>query len=184
MADRHRLLCPRCRRRPALRRPPPLWRPRSGLLTDDIGFGNFAPSCWSAGNPFTFVPLKNLNAVRRATPDLGQFTSAFSEPAHQMLFVFTNTTAEPGHDFHARMFAPSFGVIEDPATGSAAAAFAGVLHRFGGLQDGSHAVAIEQGYEMGRPSLIRLALTLERGTLTAASVGGDAVIVTEGTIEA
>ncbi len=61
---------------------------------------------------------------------------------------------EKGHDFHARMFAPRIGITEDPATGSAAAAFAGLLGRFGGYGDGEHRVAIEQGYEMGRPSLI------------------------------
>jgi trans-2,3-dihydro-3-hydroxyanthranilate isomerase len=82
------------------------------------------------------------------------------------------------------MFAPSYGVPEDPATGSAAAAFAGVLTRFAGLKDGRHEFAIEQGYEMGRPSLIRLGLTLAGGRLAAGSVGGGAVTVTEGTIEA
>ncbi len=155
-----------------------------GLSVDDIGFGNFVPSCWSAGIAFTFAPLRTLDAVRRATPDLAQFAAALRGPAHRAVFAFTNETAGAGRDFHARMFAPSFGIVEDPATGSAAAAFAGVLTRFGGLKDGSHEIAIEQGYEMGRPSLIRLGLTLAGGTLTAASVGGAAVVVTEGTIEA
>ncbi len=152
-----------------------------GLAANDIGLGDFAPSCWSAGVPFTFVPLKNLDAVRRAKPDLARF-AALNEP--QSVFAFSNETAERGHDFHARMFAPSFGVIEDPATGSAAAAFAGALCRFANLRDGSHAFTIEQGYEMGRPSLIHLNLTLAGGALAAASVGGHAVVVSNGTIEA
>jgi trans-2,3-dihydro-3-hydroxyanthranilate isomerase len=59
-----------------------------------------------------------------------------------------------------------------------------VLARCAGLKDGEHSVAIEQGYEMGRPSVMRLGLTLKGGVLSAGSVGGDAVIVTEGTIEA
>jgi trans-2,3-dihydro-3-hydroxyanthranilate isomerase len=151
-----------------------------GLAVGEIGFGDFAPCCWSAGVPYTFVPLKSLDAVRRAKPDLARF-AALDGP--QSVFVFTSETAEPGHHFHARMFAPSFGIIEDPATGSAAAAFAGVLARFGGLKDGSHAIAIEQGYEMGRPSLMHLSLTLAGGALTAASIGGNAVVVSEGTIE-
>ena len=112
-----------------------------GLTDDDIGFGNFAPSCWSAGIAFAFVPLKNLDAVRRAKPDLVRF-AAFDCPR---VFVFANETAEPGHDFHARMFAPSFGIGEDPATGSAAAAFAGVLHRFAGLKDGIHGLRDRAG---------------------------------------
>ena len=81
--------------------------------------------------------------------------------------MFCRETVEAGHDFHARMFAPAMGVTEDPATGSAAAAFAGVLARFGGLADGAHSVTIEQGYEMGRPSLIASSLTMQGGTLTA-----------------
>jgi trans-2,3-dihydro-3-hydroxyanthranilate isomerase len=80
------------------------------------------------------------------------------------------------------MFAPSMGIREDPATGSAAAAFAGlVASRWG---DGNHTIAIEQGYEMGRPSLIRVAAVVSAGRLRSASIGGDAVLVTEGTIEA
>jgi trans-2,3-dihydro-3-hydroxyanthranilate isomerase len=74
------------------------------------------------------------------------------------------------------------GVPEDPATGSAAAAFAGLLAPH--LSDGTHPVTIEQGYEMGRPSLIRLAMTTLGGKPVAATIGGDAVLVTEGTIEA
>ena len=100
------------------------------------------------------------------------------------VYVFCDETAEPGHAFHARMFAPRLGIPEDPATGAAAAAFAGVLAARGGLADGEHAMTIEQGYEMGRPSLIRLRLLIAAGQLVSASVGGDAVIVTQGTIEA
>jgi trans-2,3-dihydro-3-hydroxyanthranilate isomerase len=80
------------------------------------------------------------------------------------------------------MFAPGMGVPEDPATGSAAAAFAGLLASH--LSDGAHPVTIEQGYEMGRPSLMRLVAVVEAGRLLSASIGGDAVVVTEGTIEA
>ncbi len=82
------------------------------------------------------------------------------------------------------MFAPSFGIIEDPATGSAAAAFAGVVARCERLPDGEHDFAIEQGYEMGRPSLIELSISIKHGELTSAAIAGDAVVVAEGTIEA
>ncbi len=155
-----------------------------GLAVDDIGFGGFTPSCRSTGLGFTFVPLKSLDAVRRAQPDLARFASALTAPAHNAVYIFSTETAEPAHDFHARMFAPAFGIVEDPATGSAAAAFAGVLTRFAGLTDGEHAFVIEQGYEMGRPSLIRLGLTVAGGGLRAATIGGGAVRVSEGTIEA
>jgi trans-2,3-dihydro-3-hydroxyanthranilate isomerase len=153
-----------------------------GLTPDEIGFDDLEPSCWSAGNPFLFVPLRGLEAARKAVPDLGRFAAL---PADQSaMFVFTRETIEKDSDFHARMFAPRMGIIEDPATGSAAAAFAGLLGRFGGYGDGEHTVDIEQGYEMGRPSLIRLGMTIVAGQFTAVTVGGSAVIVAEGTIEA
>jgi trans-2,3-dihydro-3-hydroxyanthranilate isomerase len=148
------------------------------LVPEDIGEG--LPARWSAGLPLTFVPIVSLAAIARCRPDLARFDAAFGAGA--AVYVFCNETAEAGHHFHARMFAPAMGVPEDPATGSAAAAFVGVLARR--LSDGSHAITIEQGYEMGRPSLIYLTAEVAAGRLVSASVGGDAVIVTEGTIEA
>jgi trans-2,3-dihydro-3-hydroxyanthranilate isomerase len=137
------------------------------------------PARGSAGIPFTFVPVGGLAAMARCRPDPAQFDAAFPDGA---VYVFCSETAEAGHQFHARMFAPSMGIREDPATGSAAAAFAGlVASRWG---DGNHTIAIEQGYEMGRPSLIRVAAVVSGGRLRSASIGGDAVLVTEGTIEA
>jgi len=88
-----------------------------------------------------------------------------------------------GNHIHARMFAPSMGMFEDPATGSAAAVLAGYLAVHGGYGDGEHVVRIEQGIEMGRPSLMELTIRLEDGRLSGAAIGGDAVIVSEGTIE-
>jgi trans-2,3-dihydro-3-hydroxyanthranilate isomerase len=81
------------------------------------------------------------------------------------------------------MFAPQFGIIEDPATGSAAAAFAGVAKEFEAPEDGVHTITIEQGFEMSRPSLIHLTMDISRGKLTAGEIGGSAIIVAQGTIE-
>ena len=80
-------------------------------------------------------------------------------------FLYCRQTVHTTSAFHARMFAPDIGIAEDPATGSAAAAFAGVVHRFDALPDGLHKRTIEQGYEMGRPSLIELSLEVEGGKL-------------------
>ena len=107
------------------------------LAPSDIGEGR--PARWSAGLPFTFVPIASLSAMARCRPDLAKFDAAFG--AGGAVYVFCNETVEPGHHFHARMFAPGMGVSEDPATGSAAAAFAGLLARR--LSDGTHALVIE-----------------------------------------
>ena len=78
------------------------------------------------------------------------------------------------------MFAGGWGLVEDPATGSAAAAFAAVVMAFDKPGDGERMLLIEQGFEMGRPSLISLGLEVEGGVLRAATIGGAAVIVSEG----
>lgn len=155
-----------------------------GLQPEDIGCENFALENWSAGNPFSFVPLRGLDAIGRAQPELSKWNDAFGTGDPVGVFLFCRETVDPSHAFHARMFAPRAGVPEDPATGSAVAAFAGMIAAAGKLGDGEHLFVIEQGYEMGRPSLLRLGLTMRGSTLIGATVGGDAVIVTEGTIEA
>jgi trans-2,3-dihydro-3-hydroxyanthranilate isomerase len=153
------------------------------LTLDDFGCENFVAGNWSAGNAFTFVPVRGRDAVERSQPDPTKWDQAFGPDDPSGVFVYCRETAERGHHFHARMFAPRLGVREDPATGSAAAAFAGVIARFLRPADGEHEFVIEQGFAMGRPSLIRLFLTLHGGQLVGAMVGGEAVVVTEGTIE-
>jgi trans-2,3-dihydro-3-hydroxyanthranilate isomerase len=81
------------------------------------------------------------------------------------------------------MFAPVMGIPEDPATGSAVVAFAGVVQRFDALPDGTHKRLIEQGHEMGRPSLITLSLEVAAGRLGAVRIGGHVVRVAEGRLE-
>jgi trans-2,3-dihydro-3-hydroxyanthranilate isomerase len=152
------------------------------LTPADIGFGAFRPSRWSVGNAFTFVPVSGLAAIKRCRPEPGAFGAAFGEPG--MAYVFSAETVTPGHHFHVRMFAPTAGIPEDPATGSGAAALPGVIARFAPPGDGSHVILIEQGYEMGRPSLIEVAFAVSGGTLGAVSIGGEAVTVTSGTIDA
>jgi trans-2,3-dihydro-3-hydroxyanthranilate isomerase len=155
-----------------------------GLDPGDLGFGDFSPAAWSAGNPMSFVPVRSLTAIARARPDPARFERVFAIDGRAVAYLYCGEAAERGHDFHARMFAPALGVPEDPATGSAAAAFAGLLATQGRYADGDHTVTIEQGYEMGRPSLMELSFTMRGGALAAASVGGGAVVVTEGMIEA
>ena len=155
-----------------------------GIDIADIGVEGMRPSRWSAGAPYSLVPLRDLAAVGRCTVNPVAWKKAFGFDLHAAAYVFCRETAQGDHAFHTRMFAPSAGISEDPATGSAAAAFAGYLAAHGGYKDGEHLVRIEQGYEMGRPSLIELTLKVGGGKLSAASIGGSAVLVMEGAIEA
>ncbi len=154
-----------------------------GLSEGDIG-GNYSPARWSAGVAYTFVPVRTYDAVARARPEPATFEKVFGIGGPAMVYVMSSETADPKHHLHARMFAPANGIAEDPATGSAVAAFAGLhaAHRKPG--DGTHRLVIEQGYEMGRPSLMNLSIVMAKGALASASIGGDAIVVTEGVIEA
>jgi trans-2,3-dihydro-3-hydroxyanthranilate isomerase len=155
-----------------------------GLAEGDIGFETFVPARWSAGVIFAFVPLSGLDAMRRCRANTAHWSAAFGEGHGTGAFMFCRETVEPGHAFHARMFAPLAGIPEDPATGSGAAALAGIVARYARLSDGDHDLVIEQGYEMGRPSLIRLSMTMKGGQLVAGAISGEAVVVSEGTIDA
>jgi trans-2,3-dihydro-3-hydroxyanthranilate isomerase len=130
------------------------------------------------------VPLASRAAVTRAKPAGEPFTKAFAGPARGAAFVYCAEPLDRSHAFHARMFAPDFGVREDPATGSAAAAFAGVIMRFDKPADGEHSFVIEQGDAMGRPSRITLSMSVAGRRLTQARIGGEAVIVSEGHLHA
>jgi trans-2,3-dihydro-3-hydroxyanthranilate isomerase len=151
-----------------------------GLDPDDIGFDGYVPGRWSAGNEFTFVPVRGRDAIERSQPNMAQWEEAFSTGTGA--FVFCRETVAAENAFHARMFAPRLGIPEDPATGSAVAALAGMIA--GRLGDGDHELGVEQGYQMGRPSLMRLTVTVRAGKCVAGSLGGHAVMVSEGTIEA
>ena len=153
-----------------------------GLDESDIGFGNHVPTIYSAGNPFCFVPIATRAAIKRATPDASAWNAAFGHMQRGACYLYTRESLSPEHHFHARMFAPGLGIAEDPATGSAVAAFAGVLMAHEHMRDGAHMFLIEQGYEMGRPSLISLGIDVLDGKLMEARIGGSAVLVQEGTL--
>jgi len=151
-----------------------------GLSLADIGLGGHRPSYFTAGVPYVMVPVASLDALARAAPRAPAIAATFDCPS---LFLYARADRAEAHAFRARMFAPEIGIVEDPATGSAAAAFAGVLARFEDLLDGWHTLPILQGVEMGRPSLIGLEIEIEGGALKAARIAGRAVKVSEGVIE-
>jgi trans-2,3-dihydro-3-hydroxyanthranilate isomerase len=144
-----------------------------------IGFDRHVPSLFSAGVAFAMVPVASLEALARAKPSATSLSGALGATE---VFVYTRAEPDAPHAFRARMFAPEIGIVEDPATGSAAASFAGVLTRFEDLPDGWSTLPILQGVEMGRPSLIGLEVEIRNGVLAAARIAGKAVKMSEGTL--
>jgi trans-2,3-dihydro-3-hydroxyanthranilate isomerase len=154
---------------------PEILAPLLGLTPGDIGTGRHVPSRHGVGPSFTCVPVASVAALDAARP------AQAPDPADG-LYLYTPDPEGTGQSWRVRMFAPNFGVPEDPATGAAASAFAGVLMQFETLGEGTHDVAIRQGQAMGRPSTIALQLTIAAGALRGVEIGGAAVIVSDGAL--
>ena len=133
----------------------------------------------SVGLPFLVVPLADHEAVTAAK--LHPVWETLLPPGlwSRDVYVAARNFA-PGGRLKVRMFAPADGVPEDPATGSAAAALAGSLAASVPEADGEFSWTIEQGAEIGRPSLITAVAVKRAGEVVAIRVGGSAVIVGEG----
>lgn len=155
-----------------------------GLDEEDIGFDKHRPAVYSAGVPFTLVPVRNLKTIQQIKVDMQAWHKAFATNGRDNAFIYTREGESGEAAYHARMFWPQAGIVEDPATGSAVAALAGAIMDFEKLAEGSHCFLIEQGYEMGRASEIMLEIDVEDGAFFAARIGGSAVIVAEGTLYA
>jgi trans-2,3-dihydro-3-hydroxyanthranilate isomerase len=133
--------------------------------------------------PFLFVALRNRAAVGRARVEATAWERAFGGYWASEPYLYSMDAEIPGADIHARLFAPEFGIAEDPATGSAAVALGALLALRDPRADADLRWIVEQGIEIGRPSLLYLETEKRGGAVTAARVGGAAVRVTEGWME-
>ena len=120
-----------------------------------------------------------FGVVNRGRLRLEPWEHALKGTEHEMVMVFAADAERPGSDMRARMYGPSVNVIEDPATGSACACLAGYLAART-PRDGTLRWVVEQGFEMGRPSIIRIEAEKEHGNITAVRVGGNTVVVSKG----
>lgn len=150
------------------------------LAPADLLSGSFRPQAVSCGVPFLFVPLRNLEAVRRARVRVDLWERIVAPYWAQEIYVFTFEHEREGSDLHARMFAPRLGIGEDPATGAAATALAGYLGVRDARDDDTLRWVAEQGFEMGRPSILAIEADKRGGEITAIRVGGAAVLVSSG----
>jgi trans-2,3-dihydro-3-hydroxyanthranilate isomerase len=127
-----------------------------GLAAGDLGADHLATEIWSAGNPFTFVPVRDLDAIGRCRVNLGRVRRDVRQDRPRRRFVFCRETTSPRHAFHARMFAPSFGILEDPRHRGRSRSVRRIsTPRTAGLRrTAATSSRLEQGYEMGRPSVL------------------------------
>ena len=142
------------------------------------------PQVVSAGLPFVVAELKDRSALERCRVNSGGFAeilAVLKEGVRASVYVYVRTTGDV--DIRARMFAPLSGVPEDPATGSATCAVAGLLAHLDGRTNGEFAWHLAQGVEMGRPSALRARAEKRDGMVKATWVGGACVMVSEGFID-
>jgi trans-2,3-dihydro-3-hydroxyanthranilate isomerase len=150
------------------------------LSPDDLLGAPFQPQAFSCGLPFLYVPLRSRQALSRARLDVSLWRTTLKEFWANDVFVLAWDGPPGGPALHARMFAPGSGIEEDPATGSAAAALSGYLAARDASTTATLQWTINQGADMGRPSLLRVIADRAAGRLTKVRVGGSSVIMTEG----
>lgn len=158
-----------------------------GLEAADIG-GTYPngtelhPEMVSCGLEYFVIPVRTLDAVRRSTLDTARWQRMLADAWAHHVYVVTLEAEADDVDVHVRMYAPGSGVPEDPATGSAAAALGGYLSKVDARDEASLAWTVEQGLEIGRPSLLHVEADRSGGTTSAVRVGGSAVPVSRGTM--
>lgn len=133
----------------------------------------------STGVFCAIVPLKSLDAVRRARVDREKYFELVRSIQAKAILVFAPETYDRQNQLNVRVFADYYGVAEDPATGSANGCLAGYLVRHGYFQSEQIDVRAEQGHEIKRPSLLLLKAQKREGQIDV-SVGGSVVMVARG----
>ncbi|MBI5855907.1 MAG: PhzF family phenazine biosynthesis protein [Nitrospirae bacterium] len=137
----------------------------------------------STGLPVMIVPIRTLTAVRSIVPNVMMINDLCARFGANGIMVFTTVTVEELSTVHTRFFCPSLGVLEDPATGSASGALGCYLVQNGAVEVGpSTQIVAEQGYEIDRPSRIRIHIESDDDAIQEVKVGGHVMMIAEGTL--
>ncbi len=154
-----------------------------GLVVEDL-HPDLPTQVYSTGLPGLIIPLASLDAIRRVELNIPVFNEVCRSVSVTGAEVFTLETIDKAHHIHVRNFDPLVGVHEDPATGSMAGALGAYMlakNVFDYEYEASTThMVVEQGYEMGRPSLIEVEVDIRQGAVTEVRVGGQVVVVIEG----
>ncbi|WP_101295135.1 PhzF family phenazine biosynthesis protein [Halegenticoccus soli] len=141
--------------------------------------GAWRPQVVSTGLPTLVVPLSDRSALTRAEANRQAYDAFVERTGAKNVLVFCPEPRSGDNDLAARMFAPGLGIAEDPATGSSNGCLAAYLAEHGYFGDEPVDARVEQGYEMGRPSLLHLRAE-KRGEEITVDVGGSVVPIARG----
>ena len=152
--------------------------PLLNLSVDDINT-NFPMQEVSTGVPFMIVPLKTLAAVKKAKVNLEKYFKLISNTEAKSILIFCPETYHQENNLNVRVFCDYLGVPEDPATGSANGCLAGYLANYAYFDADSIDIRVEQGYEIGRDSLLLLKAQKTDADINV-FVGGKVIMVAKG----
>jgi trans-2,3-dihydro-3-hydroxyanthranilate isomerase len=158
-----------------------------GVQPRDLAGGNLPVQVASSGVPFLYVPLNSRAAVDSASLERTRLCKLLRAVDLEELpvFVFSPEPADDDATVYSRMFAPVLGIPEDPATGGASGPLGAYLLQYNAVSaDTASRLVSLQGVRMGRPSRIHIALSIRAGVLDEVRVGGEAVLVGNGTVRA
>ncbi|WP_293124839.1 PhzF family phenazine biosynthesis protein [Microcoleus sp. bin38.metabat.b11b12b14.051] len=133
----------------------------------------------STGVPFIIVPLKTLASLKKAKVNLDKYFELIKTTEAKEILIFCPETYSDINDLNVRVFAHSLGIPEDPATGSANGCLAGYLVEYTYCGESEIDVRVEQGYEIGRPSLLLLKAERNQEEIEIL-VGGKVLMVAKG----
>ncbi len=152
-----------------------------GIEPRDILITGLPCEVVSTGLPFHVVPVGSLQAMRSLQPDFKRLRMLGEELGVSDVYVFCFDTVDSDATVHARMFAPSYGIPEDAATGSAAGCLGAYVVKNRAVPAARLTkLVVEQGLELGRPSRLFVEVENENDRIVGVRVGGTAVIVGEG----
>jgi len=134
----------------------------------------------STGVPDIVIPLKTLSAVKRARINKDKYYRLIEKTEAKSLLIFSPETYHRQNHLNVRVFADYYGVPEDPATGSANGCLVAYLIKHKYFAQPQINIRVEQGYEIGRPSLLQLKATRNKNGRIDVNVGGKVIPVAKG----
>lgn len=157
-------------------------------ISNVLGIGNegidarFPIQEVSTGVPFIIVPLRSLEWLKRCRTDRRAYFELVEKTSAKSILVFSPEAYKKGSDLAVRVFTEYYGIPEDPATGSGNGCLAAYLSKQKYFGKSSVKAAVDQGYEIARPSKLYLETVVKNGSITV-SVGGKVVSVAHGSLQ-
>lgn len=153
------------------------------LQVSELDHKKYAPRLVFSDIPYLIIPVWKYESVRNAKFNYAAWNqSSAPQTSAQEVLLFSPKTPFSDADFNVRLFGSRIGIHDDPPVGSAMPAFASYLCSFEFMQKGTYTFAVDRGDEKTRRSVLNLEMDHKGEDLLTIRVGGNAVMVAEGTM--